>query len=54
MSESRSEIIKRINNLINIYASDDQTLRELERVVTGWLAMKRKLKNRNNKNKEAK
>ena len=53
MSESRSEIIKRINNLINIYASDDQTLRELERVVTGWLAMKHKLKNRN-KNKEVK
>lgn len=51
--ESRNDIIKRINNTINIYAADDQTLRELERVVTGWLAMKRKIKSRNN-NKEVK
>jgi hypothetical protein len=47
--ESRNDIIKRINYTINIYAADDQTLRELERVVTGWLAMRRKIKSRNNK-----
>lgn len=52
--ESRNDIIKRINYTINIYAADDQTLRELERVVTGWLAMKRKIKSRNNNNKEVK
>jgi hypothetical protein len=52
--ESRNDIIKRINNTINIYAADDQTLRELERVVTGWLAMKRKIKSRYNNNKEVK
>ena len=51
--ESRNDIIKRINNTINIYAADDQTLRELERVVTGWLIMKHKLRNRHN-NKEVK
>ena len=52
--DSRNDIIKRINYTINIYAADDQTLRELERVVTGWLAMKRKIKSRNNNNKEVK
>lgn len=52
--DSRNDIIKRINYTINIYAADDQTLRELERLVTGWLAMKRKLKNCNNNNKEVK
>lgn len=51
--DSRNDIIKRINNTISIYAGDEQTLRELERLVTGWLVMKRKLKNCNN-NKEEK
>ena len=49
---NRSEIIKRINNTINIYAADEQTLRELERVVTGWLALKHKQKHRNGNIKE--
>ncbi len=34
-----------ITKLIDCYANDDQTLREIARMVLGWLAMKRKLEN---------
>jgi len=40
----RTATIKRINDIVNIYAADDQELRELERIILGWLSMKRKLR----------
>ncbi len=43
-TSERAEFIKRITRTIDIYASDDQTLRELERIILGWLIMKYKLK----------
>lgn len=43
-TSERTAAIERISSLISIYANDDQTIRELERVVIGWLAMKRKLR----------
>ena len=43
-TSERAESIKRITRTIDIYASDDQTIRELERIILGWLSMKRKLK----------
>ena len=44
----RTEIIDRIANLINIYAADEQTIRELERIILGWLSVKRKLRMKQN------
>lgn len=43
--DERSVILRRINNTINTYAGDIETLRELERVVTGWFVMKRRRSN---------
>ena len=43
-TSERAESIKRITRTIDIYASDDQTIRELERIILGWIVMKHKLK----------
>ncbi len=40
----RSVIVDNLINIIN--AVDDKTLRELERMVIGWLNMKRKIRAR--------
>jgi len=40
----RTAAIERISNIIDTYATDDQEVRELERVIMGWMRMKRKLR----------
>ena len=40
----RTAAIERISNIIDTYATDDQEVRELERVIVGWMRMKRKLR----------
>ncbi|MBR5313116.1 MAG: hypothetical protein IKU40_09570 [Clostridia bacterium] len=40
----RTAAIERISNIIDTYATDDQEVRELERVIIGWMRMKRKLR----------
>lgn len=47
-TSERAESIKHITRTIDIYASDDQTIRELERIILGWLAMKRKIRMKQN------
>ena len=51
-TKSRRYHLRRITKLIDCYANDDQTLREVERVVVGWFAAKRKNKYRSENNKE--
>ena len=40
----RTAAIECISNIIDTYATDDQEVRELERVIMGWIQMKRKLR----------
>ena len=40
----RAAAIERISNIIDTYATDDQEVRELERIILGWLTMKQRIK----------
>lgn len=40
----RTAAIERISNIIDTYATDEQEVRELERIITGWILMKHRLR----------